>query len=91
VGMAYPSGDVQKEFGPGSFLAFRFRVTCCAADAQPFFVVARPKRGQPEFREDAWVEARGRFRYLLSRGEKVPVIEDAMVSATSAPAPRYLY
>ena len=91
VGMAYRNEDVQTEFGPGSFLAFRFRVTCCAADAQPFFVVARPKGGQPEFREDAWVEARGRFRYLLSRGEKVPVIEDATVSAATAPVPRYLY
>ncbi len=91
VGMAYRNDDVQKEFGPASFLAFRFRVSCCAADAQPFFVVTRPRRGQPEFRENTWVEARGRFRLLLSRGEKVPVVEDATVSAAPAPEPKYLY
>ncbi|HTP27671.1 MAG TPA: hypothetical protein VMK12_18720 [Anaeromyxobacteraceae bacterium] len=91
VGMALRNEDVRKEFGPGAFLAFRFRVTCCAADAQPFAVVAKPIHGQPEFPDNAWIEARGRFSLRPSRGERIPVIEDALVSAAATPVPKYLY
>jgi len=91
VGLTNRNEEVRKEFGPTSILAFRFRVTCCAADAQPFAVVVQGKAGQLEFPDNTWVEVRGRFRTQLSRGEKIPVIEDATLSPTTAPERRYLY
>lgn len=91
VGMVGKNDEVRGEFGPGALVAFRFRVACCAADAQPFAVVVRPRGAQPEPPESAWVQVRGRFRLVEARGEKVPVVEDASLSITSAPVPKYLY
>jgi uncharacterized repeat protein (TIGR03943 family) len=91
VGMVMRSEDIRKEFGPGSFLAFRFRVTCCAADAQPFGVVTQAIPGQPDFPDNAWIEVRGRFELHASPGGKTPVIANATVSSTAAPERRYLY
>jgi uncharacterized repeat protein (TIGR03943 family) len=91
VGMLSRNDELRKQFGTGAMLAFRFRVTCCAADAQPFAVAVLAMQGQPEFPDNAWIQARGRFRLRASGGEKVPVIEDATVSAAAAPVPKYLY
>ena len=91
LAMTMRNDEVRKEFGSRSVLAFRFRVTCCAADAQPFAVVVLAKPGQVEYPDNQWSLVEGRFRTRVSRGEKIPVVEAASVSPTTKPRAPYMY
>jgi len=92
VGMTNQNAKTRKEFGPTSWMVFRFVVACCAADAQPLAVVADARRGQMEFPNDTWVMVQGIFEMRrYPRGDMVPFIDDAVMSLTSEPQPPFLY
>jgi len=57
------------------FYVSRFRVTCCAVDAQPIGVPVREPGWQDRFRPDAWVRVTGEFAGgEAGRGISEPVV-----------------
>ena len=75
--------------GPGTLSLFRFRITCCAADARPVSVAVWAE-GTEAIREDAWVRATGRLRRVLVDGRGTPVIVAETVEPVEPPADPYL-
>lgn len=76
---------------PEDFLVcYRFRITCCAADALPVFVFLDPTE-DTGLADDNWVRARGRLTLYTRHGFTIPLIIDATLTTTSEPAFPYLF
>lgn len=76
---------------PEDFLVcYRFRITCCAADALPVFILIDPKEDSG-LANDSWVRARGRLTLYARLGFTIPLITDATLTTTSEPAFPYLF
>ncbi|MCW4384654.1 TIGR03943 family protein [Salinibacterium sp. SYSU T00001] len=75
-----------------SFYVSRFKVTCCAVDAQPVGVPVYLPDWQGEFSPDAWVEVTGTFDTNPSRGSAQPLalIPEEIVPVDQPEEP-YLY
>lgn len=73
----------------GTFILFRFLISCCAADAQPIAVLVRvPDTSLPEV--DKWVEIRGRTTIETIRGIKALILEADTVKEIPAPSSPYI-
>lgn len=68
----------------------RMFMTCCAADVQPLALPVEP-REKPTLREMSWVKVTGKATFPVIGGERVPLIEDAVVEKTDPPEDTYLY
>ncbi|MBM9537677.1 TIGR03943 family putative permease subunit [Desulfobulbus alkaliphilus] len=76
---------------PEEFLVrYRYRITCCTADALPVFVLIDPKKDS-DLANDSWVRVRGRLTLYARHGFTIPLIIDATLSAESEPAFPYLF
>lgn len=76
---------------PEEFLVcYRFRITCCAADALPVFVLIAPTE-ESGLAEDSWVRAQGRLTLYASQGFTIPLLINATLTPTSEPAFPYLF
>ena len=74
----------------GLMVCYRFRITCCAADAQPVFVfVTKPPGAVPA--NDAWVRAKGRLSVYEHRGYSIPLITTETVASEKEPAVPFLF
>ena len=61
-------------------ICYRFRITCCAADAMPVFIFLKTNLAA-SFSNDSWVRVRGRFSLFENRGFVVPILTvDTMLS-----------
>lgn len=61
-------------------ICYRFRITCCAADAMPVFIFLRTELAG-SFVNDTWVRVRGRLSLFENRGFAVPMVTvDSMIS-----------
>lgn len=87
-------GMVSKAGGmpEGWILLFRFRIVCCAADAQPLGVMVRGS-GFETLREDSWARVEGRFETLDFEGEAVLAVTASKAVEIPVPPPekRYLF
>jgi putative membrane protein len=85
-------GFVYKDerYGEGHFLATRFIVSCCVADAAVVGLVVRwPDTLALE--DDQWVEVSGKFAPSSLENWKPPILVAESVSLVDAPAQPYLY
>lgn len=72
------------------FICYRFLVTCCAADAQPVFVLAR-QNGHSVPENDAWVRIRGPISLQENRGITLPLLTIHSIIPEREPAFPFLF
>ena len=77
-------------YGEGYFLATRFVVSCCVADAAVVGLVVRWPDGM-EFADDEWVEVRGKFAPSPLTSWQPPLLVAESVTVVDTPAQPYLY
>ncbi len=76
-----------KQTASSEFIAARFVITCCIADAS---VYGMPVRGDVgHFNKDRWVEVSGTLNAAIRDGKKVPIVDAKQV--TSIPQPKHPY
>ncbi len=86
IGFVYRDG----RFGDDTFMASRFVVSCCVADAASVGLVVRwPEAAS--LAEDQWVRVTGRFELGEFEGEAIPILVADTVTPTDPPAQPYLY
>jgi putative membrane protein len=88
-GMISKSGGLPEDW----ILLFRFRIVCCAADAQPLGVMVRGRGLFDKLQEDSWVRISGRFEMLDFDGEATPAVSATAAEGIPPPPPekRYLF
>jgi uncharacterized repeat protein (TIGR03943 family) len=86
TGMVYRD----ERYGDDAFLAVRFVISCCAADAYPV-VMAVQWPGAHELANDDWVEVRGRIRVAAFLGHETPLLVAEAVRPIEPPREPYLY
>ena len=90
-GMVCYDPTVTKLFGAESFLLFRFAITCCAADARPVAILAKPQK-PVSFKESSWVRVEGELSAKKMEDKSiVPLINDAKCESIKAPDEPYVY
>jgi uncharacterized repeat protein (TIGR03943 family) len=87
VGFVYRNPE---RYGEGHFLATRFVVSCCVADAAVVGLVVRwPETAA--LQDDQWVEVSGAFEPSQLEGWKAPVLVADSVTHVETPNQPYLY
>ncbi len=88
------SGSVYRDSSipDGYFMLFQFVITCCAADAQPVWVLVKTSQSST-LENESWVEAEGRLVFEQYQENRIPVIEAGRVRRLPTPPveKRYLY
>jgi uncharacterized repeat protein (TIGR03943 family) len=91
IGMLHKNDPgISKNFGKEMSIVFRFKVSCCVADATPAAVLI-DSQGLPDFPEGTWVELEGRFKILEKNGQLIPSISAPKLKQTQPPKQPYLY
>lgn len=86
IGFVYRDG----RFGPDTFMASRFVVSCCVADATAIGLIVRwPDAAS--LSKDQWVQVTGHFEPGAFSNEQVPILVADSVTPTDAPNHPYLY
>ena len=80
----------EKGLPEGTFIAFRFLIYCCAADAQPVGVLTQYAR-QDALPEEAWVRIEGSVQVTMLGGKPCPIVNAEAVTITQPPKNPYLY
>jgi uncharacterized repeat protein (TIGR03943 family) len=78
-----------QELPEGTWVVFRFVMTCCVADAQPVAILVKGKLPE-EAKADSWIEIEGKLKQIDVHGNPAAVIEAEKISMISAPANPYL-
>lgn len=82
--------EIEAAFGKGSFLLYRFAITCCAADARPVSVVVKPS--DAEIPPDGkWLRVEGRLSATPWRHAVLAALEPSKCEAVKAPEDPYAY
>jgi len=70
------SGSVYRGSGvpDGHFMLFQFVISCCAADAQPIWVLVKYSRSSA-LANESWVRVEGKVVFEQYKENRVPVIE----------------
>ena len=68
----------------------RMFMSCCAADVQPVALSVEPT-AKPDLREMTWVKVTGTAAFPVVGGQRLPLIENAVVEKTDPPEDTYLY
>ncbi|WP_235920324.1 TIGR03943 family putative permease subunit [Heliomicrobium gestii] len=77
-----------KDFRPDQFVAARYQIVCCAADATVIGLLAE---GMAAPTDAAWVEVRGKLRKGEYQGKPMPVIAVTSLRAMPEPPNPYVY
>lgn len=80
--------EITEEFGADACLLYRFRITCCVADAIPIAILLKGDI-PPEWENDTWVRAQGLF--TLESGGQRDIVRLDLDKATTIPAPQNPY
>ncbi len=88
------SGSVYRDSSvpEGYIMLFQFVITCCAADAQPIWVLVKtPLSGA--LANESWIKVNGKLGFELNRENRIPVIEARTLHRIPTPPveKRYLY
>lgn len=75
-------------FNENQFLAARFTISCCVADA---VAVGLPVEWSESIPADTWVRVLGRFELGEFRGEPKPILRPTSLEIVSQPEHPYLY
>lgn len=80
----------EKDFGPQTFYCFRFRITCCAADAMPVGVLVRHQISN-ELMAGSWVRVDGIMRQTFKESSSKLFLEAVTVVPAGAPDFPYVF
>lgn len=86
VGFVYREAS----FADDQFMAARFTVSCCVADASAIGLPIIWGKAQ-DFPQDTWVEVKGTFEIGEFRGDTIPLLRASSVEAVEQPTHPYLY
>jgi putative membrane protein len=71
-------------------VCYRFRITCCAADALPVFILIK-KNKDAVFTNDSWVRAKGQLAVYEHHGYTIPLITGATLTVVNEPSFLFLF
>ena len=85
-------GFVYREpnFAADDFMAARFTISCCVADAYPIGLPVRFE-GAQSFATGGWVRVQGKFTAGQFGADFVPIVHASRIDAVDEPAQPYLY
>lgn len=69
-----------------NLICYRFRITCCAADALPIFVLVAQQPGHPVPDNDAWMRVQGILSVHQTNGLSLPFIQASSMAAEKEPS-----
>ncbi len=72
------------------FICYRFRITCCAADAQPVFVFVN-RQGFPTPAKDAWVRVQGKLSTHRVDNITFPLLQAERVQQEAEPSFPFIF
>lgn len=72
------------------FICYRFRITCCAADAQPVFVFVN-RQGFPTPAKDAWVRVQGKLSTHRVDNITFPLLQAEHVQQEAEPSFPFIF
>lgn len=72
------------------FICYRFRITCCAADAQPVFVFVT-RQGFPTLAKDAWVRVQGKLSIHQVNNITFPLLQAESVQQEAEPSFPFIF
>jgi uncharacterized repeat protein (TIGR03943 family) len=80
-----------EELPADSFILFRFRIICCAADAVPIGVLVSGDRA--DLKDDGWIRVTGQYVIKEIGGDTIPCIKAEEIREIPPPPPeeRYLF
>ncbi len=90
VGKVQHSSKVAECLGANSLVVFRFKITCCTADAQPLALAVQLDAVQ-SFPVDTWIQAEGVFGISATKYGALPALQHARVEKIKPPENAYLY
>lgn len=67
------------------FICYRFRITCCAADAQPVFLLVEKGAAAAAPANDSWVKVKGPLSIRQMEGMRFGLIKEATVTPGKEP------
>lgn len=73
------------------FLAARFVVTCCAVDARPVGIYIEKDLKETEFKQNDWIEAKGKFDIKVIDGQNSLVLVPDSIEKIKKPSYEYLF
>ena len=77
-----------KKLPPGHFVAFQFKIVCCAADAVPVAILTKWDDSK-KLKKDQWVEIRGILGRTKRNGKAIPMITAKDVKVIEKPKNPY--
>lgn len=86
LAQVYPSD----EFGKNRFLAGRYIMVCCAADAGGYGIICENDISG-SLKENEWITVTGTIQEYDYQGTKIPMLTDTVIAKAKAPKDRYVY
>lgn len=86
LAQVYPSND----FGKNRFLAGRYIMVCCAADASGYGIICENDIS-PDLKENEWITVTGTIQEYEFQGAMVPMLTDTVITKAKAPKDEYVY
>lgn len=80
----------QPSFAENVFMASRFTMSCCVADAYPIGLPVRADTAA-EFPAGAWVRVRGKLKAGHFEADFMPIVHASQIEIVEEPAQAYLY
>ncbi len=78
------------EFGENRFLAGRYIMVCCAADASGYGLVCENDISG-SLKENEWITVTGTIQEYDYQGSKIPMLTDTVITKAKAPREEYVY
>lgn len=72
-------------------LCYRFKITCCAADAQPIFILVKKVKGSTAVADDTWIRVKGRFSRYLINDTRIPLISAQTMTTEQEPSVPFIF
>jgi putative membrane protein len=86
LAQVYPSDD----FGKNRFLAGRYIMVCCAADAAGYGIICENDISG-DLKENEWITVTGTIAEYDYQGTKIPMLTDTVITKAKAPKEEYVY
>ena len=80
-----------QRFPPELMICYRFRINCCAADAQPVFLLVKKTAGDPPVANDSWIRAKGLLSLQINGEIKIPLLTAESLAIEKEPAVPFVF
>lgn len=93
TGMVLRDEHLKTFFNGRDTAIYRFRITCCAADAMPLAIALDSADGSrtADLADEQWVRVEGIFQIDRNGGRPIPWVAGATLTPVDAPRPPYLF